>query len=1666
MSNRLAQIKNVYDTANPNVNKGTKAEETVTKAIPDSERAGNRATYLYNKVLEGVGSTLSGLGDLAVQGASVMNTGVLDASPVTRKLYRENIAPSIRTYLKDTVGAKTDKGLEARYNNETITSALGGVFNSAPAMLTTAASGGVGTMAMFAQSFDNAIESINQSEEGRNLDEATKSFFAGGVGIATALLEKYSFDKIFKGETGLIGNAIAKRALRNASEETGGKVTGDVFSKFLDKEIIDLTNKYVKGGARLLDASLVEYATEASQEAVQAGAELLVNKETGKPVFDTSETSRWDGFLNRINKAGVAGAIGGLFMGGLSMGISNLAGVKPSVVEESQSRLDDINNTLENENVSDAAKEVLVQEKIKIQDEAQKIADKVDEAYSKLDDKQKERVNEIVEEKAKLKEVLSDENVPDSIKQILEEQSKSLDAELSQIKPVKYTNSVEPIQDTTDTKEVVKQPKLVETLNGEGEYFKDGEKGIIKQDGQSLVFETKDRIYELGNIDEVSDSTINQFGIKKEAGLNINVGEDGTIDIDGKKYRNTNEVQEDAFNYDVDGNVQSITLENSKRQKRTIRGARAEEIAYQYKLKSFENNATEEQISRAIEQANEAIRVEGETKPIKSKEKIRVIEQPREKVKENINKQDKALSKELSEIKPVEEVKPSAELESTATQKESNNSSEKVYDTEEGKSIPFKIEDVEIKPYKTIDFNEEGRDNSFEIKIKDENIGHFVINNQGKYAVVESSEVKDGKNEANSQKGIGTQAYKLMADYLSKYGKTLRSDNSDMRSKEGTALWESLVKKGLAEKVIEGDNSYYVYKNKGEKSNEQNSVEKNAQKPKETTTEAGKESITGITQEATAKARESMGIEAYEKTSQSNEQRRAKAEKAIKEGYNVKQLIQNIKNSEDFVPSRQEMEILKIYENSLDAAINKNPTTEKIAERADLLRTVDIGTSRAGAALQAVAGVEASVDNLANFLQAEAIHYGVDELPQNIIDDLKGKYEKGQEAKRAYEEGYQKAKDELIKQQAEAELAKQRKKNKPSVKKSSADYASERADLKQSIKDKLKKARGQLNAVPVPYLNELIAIAPDVAKLVRSYVEEGVSKLDDIVKRVHSDLKDDIDGITEQDVIDLISGQYNPKRPTKTEILSQVRDLKEQAKLLKKIDDLENGKVPNDPVKQVRRNAELEALRKQIKELEDEVGVTEQRTLKSRRTALDNKIKQLKDDLEAGNFDLEPAEPRRVRLDAETQKKQDEYIAFLKETNRRRDQAVYEQQSKITKAWLKFQQVLGLRRLIQTSIDFSMPFRQAVTVTLNPRYARTTLESFGNMFKSTVSEKKYDRIMFAIQQDPLYNDMRADGLMFSEVDSKDNLKREEDYRTSFLYKIPYLREPFLASNRAAAGYINTARYNLYLKGVERLRAQGITHENSPENYAALAKWTMNMTGRGNLLDFMEKGENASKWQRIMGDTFYGTRLMASRFNMLNPNYYIKMPKEQRIEALKDIGSYVALSGVVALGAIGSGAKVSLDPEDADFLKAKWGDKRYDMFSGGMNTYLRTAYRLLKAIYQRTNPRLYGDNKDKVALKKANKYGSFAVKSGTDFFRYKLAPNTSYVLSGTLGKDPLGRDFDPKDILRFYPMYVDDLKDAMKKDDATLESLSILAPSLFGIGVQEYSNKKKPTKEKE
>lgn len=435
-SARLSQIEQAYSGNKKAIQAAKRSplkDEQLIQGVPDSDRKGNRAVYIYNELLNGVGSIAAGLGDVALQAAEYSPNAALSSISNTEVLnqYRSGAAPTIRNFLTEKIGGDLDKGLKSKYQNETFTAALGGLSQSVPAIAATIASGGVGTGAMFLQSYDNALASIDQTEEGRNLDNATKTYFATGVGIVTAALEKFGLDRIFKGNTGLIGNLITKQALKKATASTGGKVTGDVFTKFMDMEVANLRNKYVTAGVRGLDGALIEYGTEALQEGAQAGAELLLNEKTGKPVFDTSNSDDWIKFTSRMHKAGVMGAIGG----GLLGGVAGIARLNKNQLNDTQASLDEVNAALENENLSEASQRILIDNKIKLEEEIDDASNKIDEAFDKLNDSQKERVIDITDRKVEINEALNDPAIPDSVKETLNTENETLDKELESITP-------------------------------------------------------------------------------------------------------------------------------------------------------------------------------------------------------------------------------------------------------------------------------------------------------------------------------------------------------------------------------------------------------------------------------------------------------------------------------------------------------------------------------------------------------------------------------------------------------------------------------------------------------------------------------------------------------------------------------------------------------------------------------------------------------------------------------------------------------------------------------------------------------------------------------------------------------------------------------------------------------------------------------------------------------------------------------------------------------------------------------------------------------------------------------------------------------------------------------------------------------------------------------
>lgn len=810
--------------------------------------------------------------------------------------------------------------------------------------------------------------------------------------------------------------------------------------------------------------------------------------------------------------------------------------------------------------------------------------------------------------------------------------------------------------------------------------------------------------------------------------------------------------------------------------------------------------------------------------------------------------------------------------------------------------------------------------------------------------------------------------------------------------------------------------------------------------------QANKEVISITHAETNAIAKE-LGLPEYEAKPETIAQWDAEVDKRLKENPKALQEMMDKYRGKGEIDKYDQRMMLK-YHAALKDRVNKNPTSENIKQYAEAKRLSDIrGGQEVAKSLVARKGNIPVEDNLANYLVTEANYLGIETLPQETINDLKIKYEADQKIVSELNARVQKLEEEAANRVIEKQV-KANKSNTTSTRKTSEDFVNERKEITQSIKDKLRKARGETNAVVIPYAKELIAISPDVLKLVKSYVEEGVIKLADIVSKAHAEMKDYIPDITERDIRDIIKGDYTEKKQTKNKIAEQIRNIKTEQVLIDKVEKLQNGeKLIKDPVKKQKATDEIEALRQQFKDLGGEKPSDEQK-LQTYKSGLKNKIEKLKRDLQTGDYLKEPEVPKPIKLDAAAEKLLDEHIRFVKETNLRRAKAEFENRGKGEKAYDGIMQVLGIKRIVQTAIDLSIPFRQGVTLAFNPRRWGTFNRSFKAMMQSVFNPKKFDRIMYEIHKSPDYQNMLKDKVVFNEMDAVDSNARNEDFQKSFVYKIPFIREPLLASNRAADGFLNVSRNEMYLKGKTMLERQGITRENSPESYEALGKWVMNITGRGNLLKFLEDSHNG---RIVASNTFFGARLMASRFNMLNPVYYAKMPKAIREEALKDVVTFTGMIAATLLAAQAAGAKVNTDIDNPDFLKIKVGDTKYDI-SGGLVQYVRTYLRLNRMV----SNRLF---KPQMSKNEKNKYATYALNSASNFFRYKLAPNTSYALSAAKGKDALGNEFTPSEILKIYPMYVDDMIAGYKKDGA-VSLLTIGIPSLLGVGVQTYEDKKK------
>jgi hypothetical protein len=230
----------------------------------------------------------------------------------------------------------------------------------------------------------------------------------------------------------------------------------------------------------------------------------------------------------------------------------------------------------------------------------------------------------------------------------------------------------------------------------------------------------------------------------------------------------------------------------------------------------------------------------------------------------------------------------------------------------------------------------------------------------------------------------------------------------------------------------------------------------------------------------------------------------------------------------------------------------------------------------------------------------------------------------------------------------------------------------------------------------------------------------------------------------------------------------------------------------------------------------------------------------------------------------------------------------------------------------------------------------------------------------------------------------------------------------------------------------------------------IAQFSNSLTGRGDMGKFL------SAHRATINSVFFSPGLMKSRLDFLNPLWYVRATPFVRQQKLKAALRLYGTLATVLFAAKMAGAKVGTDPTSADFAKIRIGNTRIDV-AGGFQQYVRligqlSAGHITSSVSGRVEPISNSPFH--------NSYGSVAWQ----FARNKFAPIPALGANVALGPS-LGQKMTPSSVSAslFIPLLWQDmwqLEHAKGPGGGPGMAAELAVPDLFGIGVQNYSAKKR------
>jgi predicted GNAT family acetyltransferase len=168
---------------------------------------------------------------------------------------------------------------------------------------------------------------------------------------------------------------------------------------------------------------------------------------------------------------------------------------------------------------------------------------------------------------------------------------------IEEVKPVEVKPSGQKVTD------VINRPATLESQAGVK--LDTPIEGDVYQEGQRVIFEDKNKkIYDLGNIDEISDKTVEELGIKPQEEM-VSVTPEGKVKVGENEWNMQSELPNYGIEYDKDGNVKAVSLKDDDGKTVMYEGQVAEDAAYQVLLKQTETPEQRQAINEILENDEE-----------------------------------------------------------------------------------------------------------------------------------------------------------------------------------------------------------------------------------------------------------------------------------------------------------------------------------------------------------------------------------------------------------------------------------------------------------------------------------------------------------------------------------------------------------------------------------------------------------------------------------------------------------------------------------------------------------------------------------------------------------------------------------------------------------------------------------------------------------------------------------------------------------------------------------------------------------------------------------------------------------------------------------------------------------------------------------------------------